>query len=877
MASNSDTIKSLSSLSRRDFVKAGAAATAALAVSGSLAGCSNEVKPVEDRKMNNADVERNLVEGTWVAAACWHNCGGRCVNKALVRDGVVIRQKTDDSHEDTPEYPQQRSCVRGHSQRMQTYAADRLKYPMKRKNWSPDNPQGELRGNDEWERISWDEAFEYVAGELKKAYENYGPRSVLSRGGNVTLRTLQAMGGCTGIADTTSMGTYCLDTTKLGLPLMDDASGSANDRFDLKNAEYIVFQGCNPAWASGGSPCYHFVQAKRAGTEFVMISPSYNATAQLLNAKWIPVRTGTDTAFMLAVAYEMLMLDEANPGSVIDWDFLNTYTVGFDADHMPEDAKLNENFKDYLLGSYDNLPKTAEWATDICGSSVEDIRWYANLLSKQNKVMTLHSFSHARNHNAEDVPQLFMTLGAMGGHFGKSGHACGSTYHAQAANGGPSLVSAGENGLEAIKVSVDDRILGPVLWQSILEGKYRYIGDFYGNTFVEGEDRDIDIHVIYYEQSARLQTSPGLIKGIEAHRSVDFVFCNAQFLTTQARYSDIVLPVTTEWERVGGFSSGNREALFVYTQVTEPAYEAKTDQEIGVGLAKALGLDPDEIYPLSEKQQFMNQILGATVIDKTGKPVSLVTVTEEDLKEWECDGKAQKGVVDLEEFLANGCYQVERSEDDAYSFIAYEEFTKDPVANPLPSDSGKFEIYCQWKADTLAGFGFSDHFKPYPSYHPAVEGYETCFSDFENKIKGEYPYLVYNPHYYRRSHSVFDNVTWLREAWPNPVYLSRQDAEEKGIVDGDDVCIYNSNGKVVRTATVLDTMMPGMVGIPHGSWIDLDDKEEYDLGGADNVLCGPSISGMAVTGYNNYNCNFEKYTGGSLVPDDEKPQRIVEL
>lgn len=137
--------------------------------------------------------------------------------------------------------------------------------------------------------------------------------------------------------------------------------------------------------------------------------------------------------------------------------------------------------------------------------------------------------------------------------------------------------------------------------------------------------------------------------------------------------------------------------------------------------------------------------------------------------------------------------------------------------------------------------------------------------------------MAYNPHYYRRSHSVYDNVTWLREAWPNPVFISAQDAADKGIQTGDDVAIYNAYGKIVRTASVLQTLMPGMVGVPHGAWVNLDENEEYDLGGADNVLCGPSVSGMGVSGYNNYNCNFEKYTGETLVPDCEQPQRIIEL
>ncbi len=65
----------------------------------------------------NAPLSANAAsgEGKWVTAACWHNCGGRCMNKAYVVDGVVTKQKTDDTHPDSPDYPQQRGCARGRS------------------------------------------------------------------------------------------------------------------------------------------------------------------------------------------------------------------------------------------------------------------------------------------------------------------------------------------------------------------------------------------------------------------------------------------------------------------------------------------------------------------------------------------------------------------------------------------------------------------------------------------------------------------------------------------------------------------------------------------------------------------------------------------
>jgi len=70
---------------------------------------------------------------------------------------VVEKLKTDDSHEDSLDYPQERACARGRAQRQRIYGVDRLKYPMKRVRWSPEAPNGEYRGKDEWERISWDE------------------------------------------------------------------------------------------------------------------------------------------------------------------------------------------------------------------------------------------------------------------------------------------------------------------------------------------------------------------------------------------------------------------------------------------------------------------------------------------------------------------------------------------------------------------------------------------------------------------------------------------------------------------------------------------------------------------------------------------------
>lgn len=141
----------------------------------------------------------------------------------------------------------------------------------------------------------------------------------------------------------------------------------------------------------------------------------------------------------------------------------------------------------------------------------------------------------------------------------------------------------------------------------------------------------------------------------------------------------------------------------------------------------------------------------------------------------------------------------------------------------------------------------------------------------------EYPLIVYNPHYLRRAHGVMDNVPWLREAWSAPVFVSAADAAARGVADGDTVRVYSAHGSVLRTASVVEMLMPGCVGLPHGAWADFSKDDGIDVAGMDNVLCGSVTSGMGTSGYNNYNCNFEKYEGEALVADCELPCRTVAM
>jgi anaerobic dimethyl sulfoxide reductase subunit A len=359
------------------------------------------------------------------------------------------------------------------------------------------------------------------------------------------------------------------------------------------------------------------------------------------------------------------------------------------------------------------------------------------------------------------------------------------------------------------------------------------------------------------------------------------VVTNAHFLTTNAKYSDVVLPATTQWERFGNISTGNNEIGFIWsTQVTEPLHEAKDDIWIATEIGKRLGLDPEIINPVPLKQQIFNRIAGASVKKDESIPnlgagnETLVTITQADIDEWGVEGEPQTGKISFKELQQKGYYQVPRSPGDNYEFIASQEQREDPEANPLPTASGKLETYSQRLADVIESRGWTT-VRPIPTYNPAQEGYEATFSDWKTKTKGEYPLQLGTMHYFRRSHSILDNIPHLRRAFPNEFFMNTLDAKARGIEHGDVVLITSKHGKTIRPVCITPRIMPGVVNLPHGAWAEIDEETGVDKAGADNVINGIVPTGQGTSGWNSCIVQVEKYDGPiDLEPDYMWPQRI---
>jgi len=867
-------------ITRRSFLKWSAALGGAAAMTGGL----------QQGFRKAAALAEGEPKGEWVSAACWHDCGSKGHNKVWVVDGVPMYQKTDDTIEDTPDNPQLKACAKGRAQRDHLLSPTRLKYPMKRKNWEPGGGKKELRGQDEWVRISWEEALDIVASELQRIKDKYGNKAILSiRSGEPTVRLLNAFGGFVDGWGEHSGGTFSAAWhTGWGIPF----SELDNDRIDLRNSQLIVLWASNPAWSRLGQPSYDLIQYKKAGAKIIVIDPFFSASAEVFADEWIPIRPATDTPMLLAMSHVLLTEDDPETNPLIDWDFLNRCTVGFDKDHMPDGADPKENYKDYVLGELDGIPKTPEWACEICGVPPEKIRWLAREIASTDRVAIKFSPAPARANNADHLPQAILSFGAMTGHMGKSGSQVGHDWgHTQLSQGNPLVTGGWFLDLTYVR---GERRENP-----LSSGFYGYFGSFWRNERFEDDDvylinfnelwhavnvgectvgynkkRPLNIQCYISSNNNKMNQFPGSTEAISALRKMEFVMCQNLVFNPSAEYADIVLPVTSYWERYGYVRMGYRETIEWNSQVMQPYFECKDDTWISEELGKRLGLNLPEIVPCSEKQNVFDHIQACQVITKDGKGWEpLVTITEDDMKEFGFEGKVQQGRIPLKEFKEKGIYHVERYPGDPYEHIPYKAFREDPENNPRQTPSGKLEIHCQSYADYVKNCGWNE-ISPIAKYVPPLEGYEDTFSDWGNKVKGDYPLQQFDLHLLRRVHSIFHTDPWLREAFHQTTWMNPIDAEERGIKDGDTIVISSKHGKVMRIVTVSNRIIPGAVAVGQGSWIDMDEETGIDKGGCVNVLHGSISTGQGHMGLNTTNVQVEKWQGEPMKNDYQLPPLV---
>jgi anaerobic dimethyl sulfoxide reductase subunit A len=708
---------------------------------------------------------KNDLDLTVVASGGCHDCGGRCPYLIHVMNGKALRIEP---HEEL------KACVRGYGYLQRVYAPDRLRFPMKRVG---------QRGEGRFERISWEEALDSVAENLKRIRERYGPSAILCQGSSGSpgrfhnpapiYRLFNKMGGCVyRWGSASAEGAYFAGRATFGT----HAAGHTKD--DLVNSHLIILWGLNPTeniWGTNTS--FHLLKAKEKGVRIVSIDPRFTNTAALFADRWIPIRPCTDTAMMIAMAYVILKND------LHDKNFLETFTVGFDF------------FRDYLLGGEDGIEKTPAWAESITGVPSGVIEGLAIEYGTVKPAALIPSFAPGRTAFGEQFHRAGAALAAMTGNIGIPGGSPGccdipSIGVSPGPNmpSSPSLIPIGENPLEktngrtghplSFAFRSRHQVHNSKLWDSILEGK---AGGYPG-----------DIRFFYVVCANPLNQVPNANKGVKALLGLDFMVVQDQFMSATARYADILLPATTHWERddymrpwLGGdyHLFGNR--------AIEPVDEAKSDFEIARDLAKRLGI---EGYSEKTAEEWLDEIVFSSADSK-------------------------RDIGDYPHFRSEGVAMAKVKRP----VIAFEDQIRDPGRFPFPTPSGKIEIFSRDMADLN-----DPRLPPIPKYIEPWEGPR-------DPLAATFPLQLITFHAKTRANSSFDNIEWLRQLEPHEIWINPVDAKPRDIGNNQTVRVFNERGELVIRAKVTQRIMPGVVAMGQGAWYS-PDEQGIDRGGCANVL-----------------------------------------
>lgn len=751
-------------LSRRAFLKLSALAGGSLM----LGGCSG---------MKDNKATKNVDDGVEIIpTAGTNNCGGRCVIKAHVKDGVVVRLSTD-NEEDKPEAPQLRACVRGRSYRKTFFHPDRLKYPMKRVG---------KRGEGKFERISWEEAVDTIAKETRRIKEEYGP---LSRYVNYAwgysacihpmklAKRLLALDG--GFLD--HYNSYSSACTTQATPYTYGTTSTGNTLDDWVNSKLIILWGHNPAETIFGTTMYHLRRAKEAGAKIVVVDPRYSDTAIALADEWVPLLPGTDNAVMDAMAYVMIT------ENLHDQEFLDKYTIGFDEDHMPEGIDGKESYKSYILGEKDGIPKTPEWAEKISKTPADTIIKLARDYATMKPAALVQGYGPQRHAYGEQPVRGGTVLAAMTGNVGISGGW---------ASGMGSVSRINVPGVP-IPESETYASIPCFLWtDAVVRGK-----EMGPEDGLKGVDRlPSNIKLIYNLAGNTLINQHSdcnkTAEILQDENKVEFIVVSDIFMTPSAKFADILLPGDTVFERDNISTPWGYGDFVVYAnKAVDPPFECRNEYYWLSEVAEKLGIK-DEFTEGNE--------------------------TMEDWCRWVVEGikKNHPEFPSYEEFKKRGVYKWEFDKPK----IAFKEQIEDPENNPFPTPSGKIEIFSKTLYDMNK-----------PEEIPAVPKYIKSWEGPEDPLREKYPLQCIGHHTKRRCHSVHDNNPWAEEVEPQSIWINPEDAKERGIENGDKVKVFNDRGTVIVPAYVTSKIMPGVTSIPQGAWWTPDDKG-IDQRGCINTL-----------------------------------------
>ncbi|MGR5152227.1 trimethylamine-N-oxide reductase TorA [Photobacterium swingsii] len=809
------------SLSRRNFLKGLATTSAASVIGPSLlmqaAQAAEEVSPY-------------AADGVWkVSGSHWG------AFRAKIYNGKVQELKALEFDK----YPTDMlNGIKGI-----IYSPSRVRYPMVRLDWLKKHKySGDTRGNNRFIRVTWDEALDLFYQELERVQKDYGPWALLA--GQTGWRQTGQFHSCTTHMQRAvgmhgnfikKVGDYSTGAGQTILPYVLGstevyAQGTSWPEI-LENTDVVVLWANDPikntqvGWqceTHGSYGYYEQIKEKVAKGEIKVISvdPVKSKSQNYFNSDQIYVNPQSDVAFMLAIAHTLYKEE------LYDKKFIETYALGFD------------EFIPYVEGkTKDKVEKTPEWAEPICGVKADAIREFARLLVK-GRTQLIFGWAIQRQQHGEQPYWMGAVLAAMIGQIGLPGGGVSYSHHYS----GVGIPPTGASGPGGFPRNVDEG--QKPKWDST---------DFKGYSSTIPVARWIDCILepgkeIKYNGAKVTFPDPKMVvvsgcnpwhhhqdrnRMKTAFQKLQTVVTIEFAWTATCRFSDIVLPACTQFERndIDLYGAYSASGVLAMHKLVDPLYQSKTDFQIFTELCERFGRAKEYTRGMNE-MEWLHQLYN------------------------ECReaNKAKHKMPEFDEFWKEGLFEF----GEGTNFVRHADFREDPEINPLGTPSGFIEIFSR-KIDR---YGY-EHCQGHPMW------FEKSERSHGGPSSDKFPIWLQSCHPDQRLHSQMCESEKYRETYTvqgrEPVYINPEDAKDRGISDGDIVRVYNDRGQLLAGARISDNYPRGVIRIHEGAWYGPVNEKvgSLDTYGDPNTLTqdiGSSELAQA-TSANTVIVEFEKFKG----------------
>jgi thiosulfate reductase / polysulfide reductase chain A len=515
-------------ISRRDFLKIGGAASAALAAGQML-------PPLVAQAARDAG-HLNAEGDGFIRSMC-EMCVWRCGLIAKVKDGRVVKL------EGNPENPHSRGnlCPRGQSGLMNTYDPDRVLTPLIRVG---------NRGEGKFRKASWDEALDLVAGKMLEIKQKYGPEAmVFSSTHNLSQPLFENLLYAYGSPNYGTQRSLCFNAMIVS-NLM--TFGMEEPGRSYENVKYILLTGRNLLEAISVSETHDLSHAIDAGVKVVYLDPRFTKTAAKAS-EWLPIKPGTDLAFHLA------LLNVIIGEKLYNADFVSQYTVGFD--------ELAKEVSQY----------TPDWAAQISGIPAETITRVAHEFAAAGKNALAHNGWRTSNFVNSFVTERAITaLNTLVGNWGTTLFPAAGEGAGLGAPAQPPYPRISALRLDGVPWKFPLVPLKIGIFQELRDGIYK--SDPY------------QAHGWFISRQNPVMSLPDRGKTLEVFGKLDFIVTVDIIMNDTSWFSDVVLPEASYLERYDPLNVVGDKA-FLRQPVIEPQGEGKSALWIYKQLGERLGLN----------------------------------------------------------------------------------------------------------------------------------------------------------------------------------------------------------------------------------------------------------------------------------------------